>query len=144
MQPDAWESHIHITPGLPPLVIKQPLNDSISALAVGPPGHLASILSVIAWQMSGLTVLSQQEHVSHSCVSTHTHTAFYLHICAPQRKLSTCPLLVKTQGRPREDTCNCGAACRTVYLAYPTASKLGVASLRCQRGRSSPSKLYAN
>ena len=41
-------SHIHITPRLPPPAGKQPLNYSISALVVGPPGHLATILSVIS------------------------------------------------------------------------------------------------
>ena len=149
-------SHIHITPRLPPPAAKQPLNYSISALVVGPPGHLATILSVSSltdeWPycrhrgaVFRKTVLSQQEHVSRSCVSTHTHTAVYLHICAPQRKLSTCPHLVKTQGRLREDI-HCPTCCSTVvHLAYPTASNLGMASLHCTRGRSSsPSKLYAS
>lgn len=108
-------SHIHITPCPPSPVVTQPLNYSISAPPVGPPGHLAIILSVISltdewpyYSHRGAvfreTVLSQQEHISRSCVSTHTHTAIYLPICVPQRKLSTCPYLVKTQGRPREDT----------------------------------------
>lgn len=153
MQSDAWEqSHRHHSPPCP----HYPGSKTTPELPLGPSGHLVTISSVISltekWPYYSCrgtvfreTVLSQQQHVSHSCISTHTHTAVYLHICTPQRKLSTCPHLIKTQWRPRVDTHNQGAACGTAYLAHSTASKLGMAFLCCRRGRSSSSgKLCAN
>lgn len=50
-------SHIHITPCLPPPAVKQNLNYSISALVIGPSGHVA-ISSVIRW--SGLVTPAEE------------------------------------------------------------------------------------
>lgn len=79
------KSHIHITPGLLPPVIKQPLNNSISALAVGPPGHLASILSVISltdeWPYSPFTTGTRQPQLR---IHPYPHCRLPPHLYAPE------------------------------------------------------------
>lgn len=78
------KSHIDITPGLLPLVIKQPLNDSIS-LAVGPPGHLASILSAISltdeWPYSPFTTGIRQPQLR---IHPYPHCRLPPHLCASE------------------------------------------------------------
>lgn len=124
-------SHIHITVSLLPAVKQNP-HYSISAFVIGPHLAISSVISLSGLITAAEELCSEKQSPDNRNtlpqLSIHPHPqCHYLCICTPWRSWA------KTQRRPREDMYSSGAACGMVDLSFPTASKLGMASLHCKR-----------